>query len=73
MTRVEGVGGAESKAAVRSSRWPKVLLWTLVVLVILAVLVVFVLPSPVARYMVSRQLDSLGISHSGDETIVVSE
>ena len=58
-------------AAGKRSRWPRRLLWTIIILLVLAGLVVFVLPSPIARYVVSRQLDSLGISHQGDETIVV--
>jgi len=54
----------------RGRGWRR-LAWTVAIVGVLVVLVVFVLPTPLARFVVDRQLDGLGIDHEGHETVVV--
>ncbi len=54
------------------SRPRRILIWVgsvLAVLALLFVLVVFVLPSPTARYVIESQLERLGIQHEGIESV----
>lgn len=54
------------------NRARRLLIWFgsgLLVLALLFVLVVFVLPTPVARYAIGSQLERFGIQHDGIETI----
>jgi len=63
--------GSRDRAGRRRGRWWRRLAWTLAIVGVLGALVLFVLPTPLARYVVGRQLDRLGIQHQGGETIVV--
>ena len=62
---------APAKPAPRRGRWWRRLAWTVGILAVLGLLVVFVLPTPLARFVVDRQLTALGITHDGVDTVVV--
>ena len=63
---------SRAESNVTTSRSRRILIWVggvLAVLALLFVLVVFVLPSPTARYVIESQLERLGIQHDGIESI----
>jgi hypothetical protein len=62
---------APTEPAPRRRRWWRRLAWTVGILAVLGLLVVFVLPTPLARFVVDRQLTALGITHDGVDTVVV--
>lgn len=61
----------DGKTPIYKRRWFRRTGWTLGILVVLFVLVVFVLPSPVARWVIASQLDDLGIEHEGVGTVSI--
>ena len=52
-------------------RWLRRAAWGIGSLAVLFVLFVFVLPSPLARWLITRQLEALGVTHEGVETVKV--
>ena len=59
----------ETPASVRRRKWILRLSVAAGSLLLLAIIVVFVLPSPLARYVISSQLEELGVEHDGIETV----
>lgn len=72
MTENAGVQAAVAPGAPRRRRrWLRRGAWIVVGVALALVLVVFVLPSPLARYLIASQLDELGVKYEGLGTVDV--
>jgi hypothetical protein len=57
------------KAPSKKVRWP---IWTAIgggIVAVLAVIVIFVLPSPIARWVIASELEEMGLTAQGVETV----